>query len=97
MKIGDQSVDDPERITWTYEKPRNPVVRLHLARSSRNPFERSRTGGTDSDDAMTIPFRPIDPRRRLNRQGVTLPLHPVVFDKLFPYRLKGTWPYMQRQ
>ena len=51
----------------------------------------------DSDHAMTIPFCPIDPRRRLKRQGVTLPFHPVVFDKLFPYRLKGTWPYMKRQ
>src|SRR4030095_16854819 len=97
MKSSDQCVDDPERITWTYEKPRNPVVRLHLSRSSRNPFERSRTGGTDSDHTMTIPFRPIEPCRRVKRQGGTLPFHPVVFDKFFAYRLKGTWPYMQRQ
>src|SRR5262245_43413432 len=97
MKIGDQCVDDPERVTGTYEEAGNPMPRLHFSRSSRNPLDRPRTGGTDSDDPMTIPFRPIDPCRRFNRQSVTLPFHPVAFDKLFPYRLKGTWPYMERQ
>src|SRR5512146_899497 len=97
MKIGDQRVDNLERITGTYEKTRNPMARRHLSRSPRNPFECSGTGGTDGNHAMTLPFGPTDSRCRLNRQGVTLPFNPVVFDKLRPYRLKGTWPHMQRQ
>ena len=84
MKIGDQCIDDPEAITGTYEKTRNPMVRLNLSRPPRNPFECSGTGGTDGDHAMTIPFRPIDSRCCPNRQGVTLPFHPMVFDRLFP-------------
>src|SRR5262245_13642843 len=97
MKIGDQCVDDPEGITGAYEKPSNPMARLHLSSSSRNPLECSGTGRTHSNDPVAIPFRPIDPRRRLNRHRVTLAFHPMVFDELFPYRLKGTWPYMERQ
>src|SRR5215510_13314462 len=97
MKIGDQCVDHPEGITRAYEKPGDPMARLYLSSSSCNPLECSCTGRTHSNDPVAIPFRPIDPRRRLNRQSITLPFHPVVFDTLFPYRLKSTWPHMERQ
>ena len=85
------------KVAWTQEKTRNPVVRLHFALLSRNPFEGSRAGGTHRDHAMPMLFRAIYPCRRSGRQDVALPFHPVVFDSLFPHRLKRTWPYMQGQ
>src|SRR5262245_51584148 len=46
---------------------------------------------------MTVRFYLVNLRRSRCAQMVTLSLHPVLFDRRFPHRLKGTRPGMEGQ
>ena len=97
MKVGDEPVHDPERVSRADEEARDALIRFYPALAPRYPLQGARGRGADGDDSPAVFFCPLDLARGFRFQKVPLSFHVVLLDYLLAHRLEGARSHVQSQ